>query len=118
MNLNLLTLKSKICGFEHVSGKIRKDILRTSGPKRASYRYCKLFVGVTAREHLIAYAILRKIPYEKVEQKCAKGHEPVSEHVLNIIHSHVYPSERKDWTLKRVNDLLKRPEVDCVTPQS
>lgn len=108
MKLELLTLKSKVCGLEQMSRKFRKRIAKTSGMKRWSLRFRKSLLGVHTREHLIAYGLLRNTPYQKIEGKCAQGNEPSVQRIVEIIHSHVPTYERSKWSQKTIESLLKR----------
>lgn len=110
MKTELLVLKSKLCGLEHSSRKFRKRIVKSKGDRRWSLRFQKNALGAHTREHLIAYGLLRNIPYEKIEAKCAKGNEPNAKRITEIVQTHAQWNEKSKWTQARVEALLKRGE--------
>jgi len=57
-----------------------------------------------ARSLNVANGLIRGMAYRKIEASCKEA--PDAEEVLSIIKSHVGYSERKDWTLERVKELL------------
>lgn len=110
MKTELLVLKSKVCGLERTSAKFRKRIAKLAGEKRSLIRLRKQALGVHTREHLIAYGLLRDVPYDKIESKCAKGNEPNIDKVLAIVQAHLptWPAaERAKWTRAKVESLLQ-----------
>lgn len=107
MNSKLLELKAKICGFEHVSKKLYKPISRTHGERKQSLRYKKHLIGITAREHMIAYGLLRGKLYSKIEPKCGKHNPLNTRKVLEIVHQHVNPWETKNWTMEKLQKLTE-----------
>ncbi len=113
MNMYLRVLKSKICGFQLESLKIRKEISRSSGIRRFDLWNMKRFIGSYARDHLIAYALIKGIPYCDIERKATC--EPLASVILKIIHAHVSYVEGRNWTLERVQKLLTRPPA--LTPE-
>lgn len=108
MIIALLSLKAKICGFEYASKKLCRLITRSKGKKKQSLRFKKHQLGVYAREHMVAYGILRKKSYEKIEPKCNKDNPLNKQHVLEIVHQHVPSWEIKNWTLQSINEATKR----------
>lgn len=111
MKTELLVLKSKLCGLEHTSRKFRRRIAKSAGDKRWALRFRKMCLGAYTREHLIAYGLLREVPYEKMEAHCAKGNEPNAKAVLEIIQSHLPLYERGKWSLDQVIQKLQRNEA-------
>lgn len=108
MKTELLVLKSKLCGLEISSRRFRRRIAKLKGMKRWTLRHRKLALGAYTREHLIAYGLLRNVPYERIEAKCAKGNEPNIDRVVDIVQSHVPHWERLKWSRDRVRELLRR----------
>ena len=108
MKTELLVLKSKVCGLEHSSHKFRRRIAKSKGDRKWKLQFRKAVLGSFTREHLIAYGLLRGVPYEKIEGKCATGNEPNVFRVSDIIRAHVPSYEQKQWSTERVTDLLKR----------
>ncbi len=108
MNTVLLALKSKICGFEHTSRKFRSRIAKSEGAKRWQLQFRKHELGAYTREHLIAYGLIRKTPYEKIEAKCDERNPPRIDRILEIIHAHVPYLDRGKWTKVTLEKLLER----------
>lgn len=106
MNVHLRVLKSKICGFQLESLKVRKEISQSSGLRRFELWNTKRFIGSHARDHLIAYALIKGVPYFEIERKTIC--EPSASVILKIIHAHVSWLEERNWTLERVQKLLTR----------
>lgn len=77
-------------------------------------------LGTVCRHHLIAYGLLRNIPYERIE-RCAENNKPNAEQVLAIIQLHAsgwklatvpkYPGQIVPdlWNIERVKTLLTTP---------
>ena len=104
MNMYLRVLKSKICGFQLESLKIRKEISRSSGIRRFDLWNMKRFIGSYARDHLIAYALIKGIPYCDIERKTTC--EPLASVILKIIHAHVSYVEGAIGRLKEFKNYL------------
>lgn len=105
-NIGLLALKAKVCGLEGTARKLSSKINESSGMQRWLLRHHKQQLGRFTREHLVAYGLLRGIPYSKIEPKCLTG--PNVETIAKIIHEHVAPWERQQrWSADSVQSLLK-----------
>jgi hypothetical protein len=107
-NTELLVLKSKLCGLELTSRKFSRQIIKSKGDRRWNLRFRKSALGVHTREHLIAYGLLRNIPYERIEAKCQQGNQPRAGRIAEIIRAHVPYHEQAKWTQLHVEKLLKR----------
>lgn len=105
-NTKLLALKAKVCGFQHVGQRLRSRITRTNGDVRHALWNRKRDLGDHARVHLIAYGLLRNVPYERIEGRCAKENKPNPAAVQSVIHAHVYPWQKSEWPIERVAGLL------------
>lgn len=110
MKTELLVLKSKLCGLEFTSHKFRKRIAKCSGDRRWKLRFRKMCLGVHTREHLIAYGLLRGVPYARIEGKCGNQNEPSVKAVHAIVQAHAPWNEKGKWTEAHVANLLKRGE--------
>lgn len=108
METNLRALRAKIKGFCAESTSVRKDINRSRDQKKARLWDEKRSLGSVAREHLIAYALLRGKKYEELERKCRPGNEPHCSVILKLIHEHASAKDRREWTEQRVKDALTR----------
>lgn len=110
MKTELLALKAKVCGFEHTSRGLRKRITKNKGVRRGQLRLRKKHLGTYTREHLIAYGLLRNVPYSLIEAKCADNNKPSVTKVLEIILSHAPWQEKSKWTRLSVEKLLTHGE--------
>lgn len=110
MKTEILILKSKLCGFEHISKKISAKITTLKGEKRQAARVQKKLIGQTSREHQIAYGLIRSVPYSLIENKCRMGNDPNCERILEIILAHSSFFAKREWSITRVKTLLKREE--------
>lgn len=109
--IRLQVLKAKIRGFEAEAMSLRKQINRLTGEKRCPVWERKRALGTYTREHLVAYGLLRRIPYQKIEQKVGKENPLDLDAVLEVIHVHVYRFERQKWTKERLSELVSRVEA-------
>lgn len=109
MKLELQVLKAKIRGFELEAQSHRKYINSVHGDRRCMAWQRKREFGTFTREHLLAYGLLRNIPYEILEHKTGEFNAPNTVRVLEIIQAHVPRWERDKWTKERVAALLTRP---------
>lgn len=106
--IGLQALRAKIRGF-HVSGSaISSRICKSKGDKRARLWIAKRALGAECRYHLIAYALLRGIPYHKVE-RCAQNNRPNPEKVLRLIQEHSAGTSKK-YDLDLIVKLLEPQE--------
>jgi hypothetical protein len=104
-SVELLSLQAKVRGFQAQGTTVRQHISRSHGTKKCDLWQLKRSLGNNAREHLVAYCLLRGVPYEKVE-KCPKT-LPDAKRVLNIMQEHASYAERRKLTLEKVENLLK-----------
>lgn len=109
-NTRLLSLKANICGHQHVGHQLRNRISHLSGARRHEMRLYKRDFGELTRAHLIAYGLMRGVPYERIENRCGKNNLPPATRVYEIIRIHCMLGMSKDWSLERVESLLERGE--------
>lgn len=114
-------LKAKIKGMAQMGSdlsakaqKIKKTENNPEAPwnKQRSYlifkkRHQKLGLAKIQRHHLIAYGLLKGIPYERIEV-CAEHNKPDPLFVHRIIQEHINPWRAGQWTAEKVILLLKR----------
>ena len=106
MNIGLQVLKAKLRGF-HVAGlSISSRISRSSDERRARLWNAKRELGAHCRSHLIAYCLLRGVPYEKVE-RCAPNNRPNPQAVLDVMLEHVDRWQRRSLSLDAVKSMLE-----------
>lgn len=105
MHIGLQVLRAKIRGFQAAGTSIHHRIRKARGQKRNELWHQKRALGRQNRDHLIAYAILRGVPYERIEQ-CAERNRPDPLVVLDLVRAHGMDSS---LTLLSLNNLLLRP---------
>lgn len=107
MNVGLAALRAKIAGFHVTGARFRKNILKSTGLRRSRWWYAKRAVGVYCRYHMIAYGLLRGIPYERIE-RCGEHNRPDAQKVYDVLKQHVWGWEQeRQWTLEAVQTALK-----------
>lgn len=111
MYVRLQALRAKVRGFHAAGVSISHRIRKASGPRRNRLWLEKRALGIHAREHLIAYCLLKGIQYEKIEGRCAKTNQPDLGRVFEIIRAHVTDRELASWTPQRLTELLAAPET-------
>lgn len=108
----LLTLKAKIKGLAAEGSRTRKFINSSTGEKRWSHWQTKRWIGEDARLYLIAYGLLRGVPYDKIEPNVSR--EKYSKLIndwdlrklLSIIN--LYTNPYKPFEQKQLLELLKK----------
>lgn len=106
----LLTLKAKIKGLAAEGARTHKILKTKSGPERDRYWHLKRKIGVETRHYLIAYAILRGVPYDQIEPNSDydKAYWDLDRpKIVQIVKDHC-PGYlfRKDYTLDKVKEYL------------
>lgn len=91
-HIGLQVLRAKIRGLYATGLSLQKEITKTysdpfAGPRRQQLRQQKRSLGVYTREHLIAYGLLRGIPYEYIE-RCSANNLPNVKRVNELIKQH------------------------------
>jgi len=118
----LISLKAKIRGFEIVSKAISKEAYKKSGDRRSNIKLKKRELGQACRHYLTAYALIRNVPFSKLERKCHEGNYLNPDKVLRIIEEHASHAYWHDveknrqvyrkWTIQDVKDKLIREQDD------
>lgn len=116
--IELLTLKAKIKGLAEESHRIRRLMRDKTGDDRFYLWNLKRSVGKEVRYHLLAYALLREIPYSKIEPNSNKDYlrQPCHfnySYLLQIVQHHcrwndkikLIPRMIQDWIFA---DLYRR----------
>lgn len=114
--LGTLSLKAKICGFQHISKSLRKQAHSVNGDSKYCLKAKKNGLGQDARHHLAAYALMRDVKFSKLEHHCQEGNYLNPTKVLNILLEHephrVVKTEKgwktDRWTIDKVRNLLIR----------
>lgn len=107
--IGLDVLRAKIRGFQAAGETIAHWIKKVSGKQRWSSWDEKRRLGRYNREHLIAYGLLRGVPYARIE-RCAKGNAPNAAKILELMKAHAGPTEASKLTIEGIRMLLEAPE--------
>lgn len=92
--IELQILRAKIRGF-HVTGEtIAARISKSEKDRKNRLWNEKRALGYQCRHHLVAYGLLRGVPYDQIE-RCAPNNKPNPHLVLDIILAH------NGWNPKR-----------------
>lgn len=108
---NLVKLKGKIKGLaeEVRRGRLHLKTLPNSAEEGwLTRKWCSRALtrnlGVEIRSYLLAYGLLRGIPYSFMEPK--RGTKPNAKAILKIIHDHLPNYEVDKWTLEMIESML------------
>ena len=110
-HIGLQALRAKIRGFQASGMTITSRIGKAEREKKTRLWELKRALGTHCRHHLIAYGILRGVPYHEIE-KCASNNRPNLQTVLNILVEHnvwVPGVPLKKYDLAAVEQLLTPP---------
>lgn len=105
MYIGLQVLRAKIRGFQSAGTSIHNRIRKAKGPKRNELWNEKRRLGDYNREHLIAYGLLRGVPYGSIE-KCAEENKPNAERVFELMKLHGDWKVARELTLDKVKETL------------
>ena len=105
MHTQLQVLRGKIRGLQLEGATIHNRIRKTKGQTRHELWLRKRQLGKVCREHLIAYAMLRGVPYLSVE-KCGEFNRPEFLKVYALIQEHASWNEKRDLTQDKVREFL------------
>lgn len=104
-HIGLQVLRAKIRGFQSAGTSIHNRIRKAKGLKRNALWDKKRRLGDYNREHLIAYGLLRGVPYGSIE-KCAQENKPNAERVFELMKAHGDWKVARELTLEKVQELL------------
>lgn len=105
MYTGLQVLRAKIRGLQAAGISIHNRIRKAKGPKRNKLWDEKRHLGGYNREHLIAYGLLRGIPYARIE-KCSENNRPDPQRVFELVQAHADWKAKREFTLEKVKELL------------
>lgn len=90
-------LRAIVRGFQLEGSSIQRAIAKAKGDKKHSLRVKKGSLGHHARYHLLAYAMLRQVPYKNAEQstRCP----PDVDFLLKVLSAH----SNLAWVVEPVN---------------
>jgi hypothetical protein len=92
--------------------ELKKSLKRKNTEKeRSRLWYIKKIAGVETRHTLLAYGLLRGIPYPVLERRVRPDHEPNPEVIHQILMENDEDLEDKEkWTVEHIVSLLARNE--------
>ena len=93
-HIGLQVLRAKIRGFQATGETITARISKAEKERKNRLWNEKRRLGVHCRHHLVAYGLLRGIPYARIE-RCAPNNRPNPQFVLDIMLAH------NGWTKER-----------------
>lgn len=108
MFTGIQVLRAKVRGLQAAGVSIHNRIRKAKGPKRNKLWDDKRVLGWTSREHLIAYGLMRGVPYGKIE-RCAKGNQPNANVVFELMKTHADWKLARELTIEKVRELLVPP---------
>lgn len=104
-HIGLQVLRAKVRGLQAAGITFHSRIRKAKGPKRNELWSEKRRLGCYSREHLIAYGLLRGIPYGSIE-RCAKDNKPNVERVFELMKAHGDWKVAGELTVEKVTELL------------
>lgn len=100
-NIGLQVLRAKIRGF-HATGVTISHRISLSKKERKSHLWDKKrLLGNHCRYHLVAYGLLRGVPYHQIE-RCAQANQLDLVYLQQVMQAHGGTT----WTLEKVKALL------------
>jgi hypothetical protein len=85
--IGLQILRAKIRGFQATGATISSRITKSEKDRKNRLWNQKRSLGVHCRAHLVAYGLLRGVPYHQIEQ-CAPNNKLSPQVVLDIVLAH------------------------------
>ena len=85
--IGLQVLRAKLRGFGDTGASITSRISKSEKERKHSLWNQKRLLGKHCRYHLVAYGLLRGLPYEQIE-RCAENNRLDPQLVLDIILQH------------------------------
>jgi hypothetical protein len=114
-HIGLKVLRAKIRGFQSAGESIRHRIKKTKGLKRHTLWVEKRDLGSYNREHLIAYGLLKGVPYERIE-RCAENNGPDAKKVFELMLQHGSWEQVRSLTLEKVKTIISTgiSSIECL----
>ena len=107
-NIGLQVLSAKLRGFHAAGSSISRRISKSEKERRNRLWDEKRRLGTHCRNHLVAYGLLRGVPYHQIEQ-CAQNNKLNPQVILDIMQAHnVWDAKRGyvKYDLETVEKLL------------
>lgn len=112
-HIGLRVLQAKIRGFQEAGMTITSRISKAEREKKHQLWCKKRELGNHCRAHLVAYGLLRGVPYDQIE-RCAANNKLSPQVVLDIMLAHNRWTPKRGlvkYDLQTVEKLLTRPTV-------
>ncbi len=109
--IGLQVLRAKIRGFQSAGSTITSRIAKSEKERKNRLWNEKRALGNHCRHHLVAYGLLRGVPYGKIE-KCAPNNRISPQVVLDIMLAHNGRDPKRGYAkydLETVTKLLESP---------
>jgi hypothetical protein len=113
-HIGLQVLRAKVRGFQAAGSTISSRISKSEKERKNKLWDDKRRLGTHCRYHLVAYGLLRDVPYAQIEQ-CAPNNLLRPESVLEIMLAHASWQQRSKLNLDSVKALLTRSQADMPT---
>jgi hypothetical protein len=115
-NIGLQVLKAKLRGFHAAGHSISRRISKSEKERKNRLWDNKRSLGTHCRYHLVAYGLLRGVPYHQIEQ-CAPSNKLNPQAVLDIMLAHADWQQRRGLDLAKVEGLLAPPASPQAAPE-
>lgn len=116
MYIGIQVLRGKIRGLQAAGETIHHRIKKCSGLFRNNLWNEKRCLGSYNRAHLVAYGILRGVPYDRIE-RCAPLNKPNPQMIFELVQLHGDWKQRRELTLEKVKSLLA-PTLPTENPET
>lgn len=111
--VGLQVLSAKLRGFQAAGSTISSHISQAQKERKSRLWDRKRALGTHCRYHLVAYGLLRNLPYEQIE-RCAPQNRLDPQRLLDIMLAHADLHQKRDLTLDKVKELM----TPIVLPES
>lgn len=104
-SIGLQVLRAKLRGFHLTGSAITSRISRSEKQHKHNLWKFKREIGLYCRYHLVAYGLLRGVPYNQIE-RCAPQNKLNPKNILEIMLTHADWQQKKGLDLAKVESLL------------
>lgn len=104
-HIGLQVLRAKLRGFQAAGCTIASRITRSQKERKTRLWESKRRLGLHCRYHLVAYGLLREVPYERIE-RCAVENKLDPQVLLDIMLAHASRQQKGTLNLESVKRLL------------
>jgi len=108
-SIGLQVLRAKLRGFHAAGSTISSRISKSEKERKNRLWDAKRQLGTHCRHHLVAYGLLRGVPYDQIE-RCAQNNKPNPQVVLDIMLAHADWQQKRGLDLEKVKQLLTRAQ--------